>query len=985
MRGSAYLHPFRGAGHGRRLTRRSGTVTQRVGWLLGATVMLAAMPRCADAQCANPPCSDQYFYDPAGRLTGMLDPVNGSAQYVYDAAGNIKQIINNSLSTLVVLGVSPSGGPPGTQVTISGTGFTSGATVSFNGAAASGATVTPTAITVSVPANATTGPVTVTTSSGTSSSASPFTVQAKAAPTVTSISPKIVEAATYSYTGNPVGFKPPKKPITISGQNFDPALTKVFINGRFTSQPNVSCSASGSCSSLTVIPPVVGSGKLVVETPSGTTGGNQDIIVLPSCCVQSGTFDNSQRVVLQQTVTLNYSGPANGHFVAALIDGTVGERLSAAVTFDVSPAAPGEIFLIGPDGEHVETERQTTGSQTSPVWNLTWSLRQNGTYSLFIQNPNQKTDSAKSATVTFSTAPAPASGSVAAAGSPVTVTIGSPYQGAVFSIPQNIATGRISILSQADASLGQSPFLVSLFAPDGFTELYDNNRLVPPGTNFVSGATDFSGAVPIPALSPTTSTTSNYTLNFQPQGPATGNATITVSSVPPDASGSLTVNGSALPVTTTAAGQKFVPSFSISSPAIVSLLTQPDSNLSTNCLKITLTGPNNATPYSSYQCGPADFSGQLSLAAAGTYTLSVDPSWTAFGTANFTLNGLNAPSAVPIAVGGSAVATQISAPGQVAQLSFAGSASETVKLTTSTGSGSFAQQCLLASIANSSGTVLGGHYQCAASQSLDSIVLPAADTYTISLTPIGPLTGTVTTTLSTGTPILAGTIPTTGAPVTASALTAGQAVTWTFQAPATTSVALATSPAQSKETASGNCYEVTVTDSSTPNKITLYDTNTQTIPSCNTGNFSGPLSLAGTTPPYTVAFTPAKPATGKIMPSVTETLFAVPTSATGNLTVDGTGLPLVISVPGQSVVGSFTVPAAQYVNVSVGADTTLAGDCFRVQTQLQGSSTGPIADDVACNGQYSSVLALPSAGSYTVTVFSKGRSVGTASINVSGR
>jgi YD repeat-containing protein len=65
--------------------------------------------------------SAQYYYDPAGRLTAMVDPVNGSAQYNYDAVGNILSVVRKPITDVMVAQLSPSRGPAGTVVTISGT------------------------------------------------------------------------------------------------------------------------------------------------------------------------------------------------------------------------------------------------------------------------------------------------------------------------------------------------------------------------------------------------------------------------------------------------------------------------------------------------------------------------------------------------------------------------------------------------------------------------------------------------------------------------------------------------------------------------------------------------------------------------------------------------------------------------------------------------------------------------------------------------
>jgi hypothetical protein len=72
---------------------------------------------------------------------------------------------------------TPTSGPVGTTVSITGTGFTTGTTsVSFNGTFASFSVVSDTEIRTIVPAGATTGPINVTTFAGTATSVANFTV-----------------------------------------------------------------------------------------------------------------------------------------------------------------------------------------------------------------------------------------------------------------------------------------------------------------------------------------------------------------------------------------------------------------------------------------------------------------------------------------------------------------------------------------------------------------------------------------------------------------------------------------------------------------------------------------------------------------------------------------------------------------------------------------------------------------------------------------
>jgi hypothetical protein len=72
---------------------------------------------------------------------------------------------------------TPSSGPIGTSVGISGSGFTSVTAVKFNGHAATSYTVDSSShITATVPVGATTGKVSVVTAGGTATSATSYTV-----------------------------------------------------------------------------------------------------------------------------------------------------------------------------------------------------------------------------------------------------------------------------------------------------------------------------------------------------------------------------------------------------------------------------------------------------------------------------------------------------------------------------------------------------------------------------------------------------------------------------------------------------------------------------------------------------------------------------------------------------------------------------------------------------------------------------------------
>ena len=121
----------------------------------------------------------QYVYDDLGRLTGVIDPSGNAAGYSYDAVGNLLGITRYTSSQISVLQFSPTSGPVGTTVTISGTGFSTTITsdsVSFNGTAATIASATANQIVTTVPSGASTGTITVTSPAGSFTTTQSFTV-----------------------------------------------------------------------------------------------------------------------------------------------------------------------------------------------------------------------------------------------------------------------------------------------------------------------------------------------------------------------------------------------------------------------------------------------------------------------------------------------------------------------------------------------------------------------------------------------------------------------------------------------------------------------------------------------------------------------------------------------------------------------------------------------------------------------------------------
>lgn len=223
----------------------------------------------------------QYVYDDLGRLVLVVGPDGASALYDYDASGNVTSISRTAAAGVVVASFTPTYGPAGTQVTISGSGFDATPalnTVTIGGAGAVVSSATDSTLVVTVPLGADTGPVAVTVAGNTGTSAQSFTVFK---PEVTSVSPLLVDPGT---------------PVTVTGANLDlaPGSTSVSVGATgatITSLSNTqavftaptggsghvtvstSYGQATSSSILTVVPPGVVTAANVVDSATAEAGG----------------------------------------------------------------------------------------------------------------------------------------------------------------------------------------------------------------------------------------------------------------------------------------------------------------------------------------------------------------------------------------------------------------------------------------------------------------------------------------------------------------------------------------------------------------------------------------------------------------------------------------------------------------------------------------------------------------------------------------
>jgi hypothetical protein len=211
-----------------------------------------------------------------GTTTGPVEVTNADGT---DDSGAVDFTVA-STTCPTITSFTPTSGPVGTSVVITGTNLTGATAVTFNNVAATTFTVnSATQITATVPTTATTGPIRVTTPNGTGSSLTNFTI---AAPTITSFAP----------TFGPVGTS-----VVITGTNLTGATAVTFNNVTATFTVNSATQITAT------VPATATTGKIKVTTPGGSVTSTADFVV-STVHSRSVTLKLSKHVVAKGVVNV---------------------------------------------------------------------------------------------------------------------------------------------------------------------------------------------------------------------------------------------------------------------------------------------------------------------------------------------------------------------------------------------------------------------------------------------------------------------------------------------------------------------------------------------------------------------------------------------------------------------------------------------------------------------------------------------------------
>jgi hypothetical protein len=183
-----------------------------------------------------------------------------------------------------VTSFSPTSGPAGTEVTLTGVNFVGITEVAFNGVAASNVTVdTTTQLRANVPDGASSGPIRVTNADGTGTSLDSFTV----------IVPSVISG--FSPASGPVGAE-----VTVTGVNFT-SVTAVAFNGVVASTFTVDSDTQVRAN----VPGGAGTGPISVTNGAGSSLSTDNFTVTTA---SPTNFEPFGTVTIQSDFEVNGQG-----------------------------------------------------------------------------------------------------------------------------------------------------------------------------------------------------------------------------------------------------------------------------------------------------------------------------------------------------------------------------------------------------------------------------------------------------------------------------------------------------------------------------------------------------------------------------------------------------------------------------------------------------------------------------------------------------
>lgn len=693
---------------------------------------------------------------------------------------------------------------------------------------------------------------------------------------------------------------------------------------------------SGSFIDATQLP-VNGTYTILVDPVSANTGSATLTLydVLPDV---SGTIVAGGSPVVISTTT-------PGQNAQLTFTGSAGQRVSINLTGVTISSS--DFYLKKPDGTNlVSTSFATSGEFFNPI-----TLPVSGTYTIVI---DPRTHNTGNVTVTLYDVPADTVGTISAGGSPVTVTTTVPGQAALLTF--NGTTGqRVSLKVTA----------VSMTGGNGYVDVYlkrpDNSNLAT--STFISSS-DFIDTKTIDQ-------NGTHTILVDPHGTNIGSVTLTLYEVPADVTGTITIGGPTVTMTTTVPGQNGQLSFSgTAGQRITANISNVNLTGGNGYVDVHIKKPDNSTLVSStFISSGGAFINTQTLTVTGTYTIFVNPQTANTGSVSFTVNDVSADVTDSITAGGPAVTVTTTTAGQNALVTFDGTANQRISLKISGVSMTGGNGLVDIRLKKPDGSTLTSTTVNSSGGFIDTRVLPVTGTYTILVDPQSTNKGTVTLTLYDVPADISGTIDAGGSAVTVTTNTPGQNALLTFSGTANQRVYLRITGV-SMSGGTNNWVNVSIKK---PDGTNL---NTETVDSSGGFIDTQTLPVTGT---YTVLADPTNASTG----SVTLRLYDVPPDYTDTIVPGGSAVVVTTTSIGQSARVTFSGTANQRVFLKVNGVSLTGGSPLWAYVSIKRPDGSNLETTTIDNsGGIIDTTTLPVTGTYTIVFDPLNTNVGSATLTL---
>ena len=653
-----------------------------------------------------------------------------------------------------------------------------------------------------------------------------------------------------------------------------------------------------------------------------------------------------------------------------------------------SGATTGPIKITTPTGSVTSVSAFTVGPSLAPtIAGFTPIVGSAGTavtisgsnYQTTLSNNkvqfNNRVTTISSATATSIVAPVPvstASGKIAVS-TPYGAAISSadffvpppPYTAADIQVTDRMAIGQsktVTITTAGkkglilfDGNAGQRvSMMLSAFTLSGTVSI-----LRPDGTLLAStGIATYSSFLDAQTL-PATGT---YTILIDASATSTGSVTMALNNIQ-DVTGTITIGGSTVTLTTTVPGQNASLRFNGTAGQRISLYVTAISP-ALGCPYFSIVNPDGTILVApGVSCATTFFTDVKTLPATGTYTIVMDPGGAVVGSATFSVYDVPPDASGSIMIGGPAVTVTTTVPGQNASLIFSGTAGQKLSFgfTNLTVSPAGCYYLALA-LYRPDGTSLAAQNIFSPSGGFDLPALPVTGTYSLVVDPAGTCTASMSVSLSEE---LAGTIAIGGPAVTVTTTIPAQDARLTFSGAAGQKLSfgftnMTVSPA--------GCYLALALYR--PDGTTLASTSYLPPPS---GGFDLPaLPVPGS---YSLVINPNGGCTASMSVSLSEEL-------AGTIAIGGPAVTVTTTIPAQNARLTFSGVAGQKVSL-YGSGATFTGCIAYSLSILNPDGTALVNDTGSCSPTYfSDALTLPASGTYTILVNPGGVTTGSITLQL---